>query len=151
MPKRKKRSKKRGGSTAKTTRQTPKSLWAATTAPITPTAPPSGGMKRPARKTYLPIVTAKYGRPPSKGEVIHHLDENVWNNDASNLVYLPKGMHMWLHRWAKQGTLSKYSSEVKETIDNLIYIHARQFPIQFCIYCCPPWIREVIRYAKTKT
>ena len=71
-------------------------------------------------------MTAKYGRPPSKSEVIHHLDENVWNEHASNLVYLPKGMHMWLHRWAKQGTLFKYASELQEAIAALVYIYDGQ-------------------------
>ena len=62
-----------------------------------------------------------------KGEVIHHLDEDVWNNHESNLVYLPKGMHMWLHRWAKQGTLGKYASELTEAIDHLVYLEVVRY------------------------
>ena len=59
----------------------------------------------------------KYGRPPKKNEVIHHLDENTWNNHHSNLIYLPKGMHMWFHRWALSGAIKKYAYEIEQVVD----------------------------------
>lgn len=64
-------------------------------------------------------MTLKYERAPKKNEVIHHLDEDPWHNEPSNLVLLPKGVHMWLHRWANQGTLAAYAEEIKQAIDHL--------------------------------
>ena len=61
----------------------------------------------------------KYGRPPKKNEVIHHLNDDPWCNDHTNLVYLPKGVHMWLHRWAKWGVLKTYASEIQQAVLHL--------------------------------
>ena len=95
-----------------------------TSADIVKSAPPLGGnstkdtssKSRPARTLYLPIAEKKYGYPPPRFVVIHHLDENPFNQDPPNLVYLPRHIHYKLHMWARQGSLIKYADEIIQTV-----------------------------------
>ena len=68
------------------------------------------------RKRYLRVITKKYGRPPRKGEVCHHLNEIETDDRPENLVFLPKGLHFKFHLWHKQGTLGRYADEIVEAV-----------------------------------
>lgn len=122
MPKRKKQSKTKS-------HPTPSRRSAATSVPTKPISAPPGAeiparevipkLKRPPKSLYLPIVKAKYGREPRKGEVIHHLDENPSNNNSSNLVILPKWVHWVLHTWQRLGWLETYRDDIVASIEEL--------------------------------
>ena len=43
------------------------------------------------------VVECSLGRPLSKDEVVHHKDENIYNNDISNLEVLSRGEHAHIH------------------------------------------------------
>jgi len=63
------------------------------------------------------VVWEYYNGPVPKGHVIHHKDENKFNNDISNLECMPKGKHSSMH--GKEGWLltpegKKHNERIRE-------------------------------------
>jgi hypothetical protein len=50
------------------------------------------------RLEHRRIAERVLGRPLTKDECVHHIDENPANNAPDNLIILSRSYHAWLHR-----------------------------------------------------
>jgi hypothetical protein len=48
------------------------------------------------------VAEVKLGRPLQKGEIVHHIDGNSWNNDPSNLEVMTQSEHCKAHDFGKK-------------------------------------------------
>jgi len=60
---------------------------------------------------YVIIMEVLLGRPLKKGEDVHHIDFNHFNDDPFNLVVLPHSEHIRLHSLGNKNWLGKHHSE----------------------------------------
>ena len=54
-------------------------------------------LKEANRHQHRIVAEKKIGRKLEKGEVVHHVDENSWNNDPDNLVVITQSIHARIH------------------------------------------------------
>ena len=66
-------------------------------------------VKFKGRHIHRFIMEQKLGRSLKKGEVVHHIDGNKWNNDINNLAVMTQADHARIHiketmkhRWGKR-------------------------------------------------
>lgn len=60
------------------------------------------------RHEHRVIAEQKLGRPLKRGEIVHHKDENILNNDPSNLQVMTQAEHMRLHGLGIPGQKPKW-------------------------------------------
>jgi HNH endonuclease len=48
------------------------------------------------------VAEVKLGRPLQKGEIVHHIDGNSWNNDPSNLQVMTQSEHCKAHDFGRK-------------------------------------------------
>ena len=47
------------------------------------------------------VMELKLGRPLAKGEIVHHVDGNSWNNHPDNLEVMSQSDHCKVHKFGK--------------------------------------------------
>lgn len=62
--------------------------------------------KRNGRHEHRVVAEEKLGRPLRSGEIVHHLDGDIHNNDPENLHVTTQGEHIRIHKpwrhWEEQ-------------------------------------------------
>jgi hypothetical protein len=61
------------------------------------TGSPSNYIKLNSRHMHRVVMEQHLGRPLLSTEIVHHIDNNKWNNDISNLEVMSQADHIRLH------------------------------------------------------
>lgn len=98
---------------------------------------------------YVYIASKKLNRPLLKGEIVHHIDENPFNNDEDNLmVFATKSDHNKFHANGLDfNIVEKLNNGSYKIKDDVILISSKEF---ICEYCHKRFIAEKINHKKNK-
>ena len=67
------------------------------------TGSPNNYIKLKGRHMHRVVMEQVLGRKLTKDEVVHHIDENKWNNSPENLQVMTRSEHIKLHLHEKKG------------------------------------------------